>query len=1051
MLLTTKIIPPSIKPTVLPRQRLLDAVKDHLDRKLLLVTGGGGYGKTTLLAQVIHQAGLPCVYCTLDEDDGDFMVFFSYLVEGCKRIDQKLVEYSQKLLATGGKGGDQYRVFMGTLLNELVEKRKEELFIVLDDYHSLGNGSPVHQAVDYFVDHLPDHVHVVIATRHEPPLKSLPKWRARQDVYEIGSEGLKFTAEETTALVREVYRTEVPDAELSRMGRKTEGWATGIQLIMNSATRDGRTVKETLNGMLSDDQPVFEYFASEIMAGETPETREFLARAAVLEELTPEACFAVFGMKDAEKRLKELAARNLFITASGKGRYRMHELFQEYLAQSESGAVSLRKVHRLAGAFYQKQDLKAQALRHLLIAGDYRSVAPILNLLLKDNEYMSSFVSLGSILKKIPEGERNFEPVLSLLDGMVLEGSGDFDGALRAYQNANKGPGSKRTAILRTLIQYSTGALHLDLGRNSEAGRTLENAIQTCPVGNAYLRVEMMIAMLTALLNQDRLARSRQLITRIQKLIKPQDVRRNSFVHSRLAGLWFKQGEPQKTLLINRKLVESWDSFFQDIGIYISSAARYALIAGDEAWAEKVLNRGWEMCRPYSDEASKKALLFGFGHLHLYRGEWDKAEKVLSRSLQEHDERGYKLMQVDVLCQLCQLYRFKGNTDGAANYLGQARKIEQGMEKPVTLLDIEQAILYLLRGEVAEAGKLLKRLPSGATPVAIRLRVRTLLLEAAILHDRGDRLGGMSVFKKAIEYSGRKGYDGVLSLESRYGAHLRELVNEWQRSVAKRGPERIRFDRLMRRNAGSEGGVSITAVTVTMYGKFSVEGIEGNALPRMQRRASRAILAWFLLQPNRESTWEEVVSWAWPDMDRSIAHQSFRSSLLDIRRSFPQDVRVIEYHEGLYRLDARSGITTDVSRFQELLNRAAAEEDKGRKLSLLEQAIGLYTGPLMPEFYYTWLEEYRGEYAEKFIMASRKAAKIIRERGEHERAIELLRNGLKANPFDEETHRMLISCYIALGNKTRALEQYYALKKLLKLELKTDPSVETNDLIKALL
>jgi LuxR family transcriptional regulator, maltose regulon positive regulatory protein len=1047
MLLATKIIPPSIKPTVLARQRLLDAVKNHLDRKLLLVTGGGGYGKTTLLAQLIHQAGLPCVYCTLDEDDGDFIVFFSYLVEGCKRLDRRLVEFSEKLLATGGKGADQYRVFMGTLLNELVEKRKQELYIILDDYHVLPPASPVHQAVDYFIDHMPEQIHVIMATRHDPPLQSLPKWRGRQEVYEIGTEGLKFTAEETTALVREVYRTEVPEAELSRMGKKTEGWATGIQLIMNSATRDGRTVKQTLNGMLSDNQPVFEYFASEIMAGETPETREFLTKAAVLEELTPEACRAVFGTADAARRLRELAERNLFITESGQGQYRMHALFREYVLSSAPVDEGRRQVHRRAGVFYQKNGHKAQALRHLLAAGDHRGVAAILDGTLYGNAGAMSFAPLESILKTIPEGNRAGEAVFPLLDGLVLEERSDFDGALRAYQLAGAGPGGKDDAIVRTLALYCKGKLLQNRGRNDESVKTLEQALRLCPSGGAHRRRGIMSAMIPGLRDMDRLQRYLQVIGQVRKLIRPEDVKTDVTVRSHLANLWFRQGEPRKTLTAFRGLIERvWDSYFPEIGMEYSSFARFALVCGDASWAQKVLEHGWELCRPYDDERSKVPLLHGFGMLHLHRGEWEKAGEYLTQAIQGYQARGYKLIQIDVLNQLCQLHRYQDDTDGAERYLARMRELQQGMDVPILVLAIEQAILCLLQGQTAAAEELLQQLPRDATPRAKRFRFRALLLEAAVRNARGDRRGGMLAFRKALRYSEQKGYEGWLSLELRYGAHLRELVAEWQRSLPKRGPERARFDRLLNRRAESGNQDRTPAVTVTMFGKFAVNGSEGG--PGIQRKASRVILAWFLLHPGREADWEEIAAWAWPGRSGKATHTLFQTAIWDIRRSFAQKEPVIVYQQGRYRLAGELNMTTDVERFQELLNRAASEYDEGKKLSLLGQAIELYAGPLLPGLDHQWVKGLRTAYQEKFSAVSINLAVIHQRRGDHEQSLASARRCLQIDPLNEQAHRLVIAGHIAMGNPAKAMEQFTTLKALLKRELKTKPSPETIQLVK---
>jgi LuxR family transcriptional regulator, maltose regulon positive regulatory protein len=49
--------------------------------------------------------------------------------------------------------------------------------VVLDDYHVIG-ASDVHEAVTFLLDNLPDHVHLVMATRSDPPLP-LARLRSR--------------------------------------------------------------------------------------------------------------------------------------------------------------------------------------------------------------------------------------------------------------------------------------------------------------------------------------------------------------------------------------------------------------------------------------------------------------------------------------------------------------------------------------------------------------------------------------------------------------------------------------------------------------------------------------------------------------------------------------------------------------------------------------------------------------------------------------------------------------------------------------------------------
>ena len=47
-LVQTKIAPPRLRPELIPRERLLERLRDARQRRLILITGPAGYGKTSL-------------------------------------------------------------------------------------------------------------------------------------------------------------------------------------------------------------------------------------------------------------------------------------------------------------------------------------------------------------------------------------------------------------------------------------------------------------------------------------------------------------------------------------------------------------------------------------------------------------------------------------------------------------------------------------------------------------------------------------------------------------------------------------------------------------------------------------------------------------------------------------------------------------------------------------------------------------------------------------------------------------------------------------------
>ena len=169
-----------------------------------------------------------------------------------------------------------------TLINDL-GAIDGDVVLVLDDYHLI-ESARVHEAMTFLLDHLPPQLHVVIATRADPPL-SLARLRARGELVEVRAAELRFTNDETAAYLNQSMGLELTDRDVAALEGRTEGWIAALQLAaLSMQGRDDAT--EFIAGFAGDDRYVVDYLVEEVVQRQPPQVQDFLLRTSVLTRLS---------------------------------------------------------------------------------------------------------------------------------------------------------------------------------------------------------------------------------------------------------------------------------------------------------------------------------------------------------------------------------------------------------------------------------------------------------------------------------------------------------------------------------------------------------------------------------------------------------------------------------------------------------------------------------------------------------------------------------------------------------------------------------------------
>jgi LuxR family maltose regulon positive regulatory protein len=174
---------------------LLELFGEALNRKATLISAPAGYGKTTLLTQWLEaeEVSLPFAWVSVDEQDNDPVRLWMHMVEALRQVVPEEDFAADVIGGMSAVGQGLVEITIPMFINELAEL-PQRMVLVLDDYQFITQ-DVCHNSVAFFVEHLPENIHLVVASRSDPQLP-LGRLRARGELNEIRTVQLAFSEEE---------------------------------------------------------------------------------------------------------------------------------------------------------------------------------------------------------------------------------------------------------------------------------------------------------------------------------------------------------------------------------------------------------------------------------------------------------------------------------------------------------------------------------------------------------------------------------------------------------------------------------------------------------------------------------------------------------------------------------------------------------------------------------------------------------------------------------------------------------------------------------------
>src|SRR5436190_253227 len=368
VVIATKLFRPNPRHQTVERTRLHDLLRQGCSLPLTLVVAPAGWGKSTLVAELLRQDRVSAGWVSLDGGDDDPHRFWRYLLLAAGQAGQGAGTAALRRLDAAKS--DVLRDVLPTFINE-VTSSDAALVLVLDDYH-LVTSAQVHALVTTLLDRCPPPLHLVLITRADPPLQ-LSRLRVRGELAELRAEHLKFSLDEAREFFGDRLGTQLSEQDVHRLLARTEGWAAGLQLAA-LRLKDRADPSAFIERFTGADWHIVNYLGEEVLTSQLPRVREFLLVTSVLNRMCAPLCNALTGRADGAELISEVNRANLFLIPLDDERhwFRYHHLFGGLLRHELARTAPDRPpvLHRRAAQWYADHGDAAEAIGHAIASGD---------------------------------------------------------------------------------------------------------------------------------------------------------------------------------------------------------------------------------------------------------------------------------------------------------------------------------------------------------------------------------------------------------------------------------------------------------------------------------------------------------------------------------------------------------------------------------------------------------------------------------------------------------------------------------------------------------
>ncbi|MGE5643539.1 MAG: LuxR C-terminal-related transcriptional regulator, partial [Byssovorax cruenta] len=370
----------------------------------------------------------------------------------------------------------------------------------------------------FLLEHCPNTLHIVIATRSDPPLP-VARLRGRGQILELRATDLRFTEPEAVEFLNDVMGLRLDAGSVAVLEERTEGWIAGLQMAALSM-RDREDVPGFIKGFSGTHRYILDYLLDEVLATQPPDIQRFLLSTSILERLSAPLCDALLECRDGSKMegddpsarseltvsngsgavLQYLERANLFLVPLDDERiwYRYHHLFADLLGaqlQKSLGEQGVNRLHLRASQWFEKNGAPIEAIRHASLASDFERVERLIEQNYLEMMNRGEMSAIHFWMGKLSQDVMYQRPWLCLYEAFSHSWFGRLEESSLLLQEAEKRirsqastPDTRAMLGYHAYVQSRVTAMQGDTRRAIEFCLTARNNI---PADNLGLQIEV--------------------------------------------------------------------------------------------------------------------------------------------------------------------------------------------------------------------------------------------------------------------------------------------------------------------------------------------------------------------------------------------------------------------------------------------------------------------------------------------------------------------------------------------------------------------------------